>query len=182
VAEATKRCPFCAEEILAAAIRCKHCKSDLEEKSSSAPRTTAPHDAGADDLIEKIPGALERRLGALLQPGETVRVKLRGVFKEALVCTDQRVVILKTGFMTGHLFGANVFQVAYRNVTSAQVNTHLLSGYFEVSAGGVQNVVTSYWSRGKSSPQQRDNCVSLGRSLFRKFERAAGFVLSNSGR
>ncbi len=27
--EATKRCPFCAEEILSAAIKCKHCGSEL---------------------------------------------------------------------------------------------------------------------------------------------------------
>jgi len=29
VTEQTKSCPFCAEEILAPAIKCKHCKSDL---------------------------------------------------------------------------------------------------------------------------------------------------------
>lgn len=28
-AKATKNCPFCAEEILAAAIKCKHCGSDI---------------------------------------------------------------------------------------------------------------------------------------------------------
>lgn len=27
--DATKRCPYCAEEILAAAVRCKHCASDI---------------------------------------------------------------------------------------------------------------------------------------------------------
>jgi len=29
--EATKRCPHCAEEILAAAIKCKHCGSALSQ-------------------------------------------------------------------------------------------------------------------------------------------------------
>jgi hypothetical protein len=33
--DATKRCPFCAEEILSAAIRCKHCKSDLSARTET---------------------------------------------------------------------------------------------------------------------------------------------------
>jgi hypothetical protein len=61
------------------------------------------------------------------------------------------------------------------------VNTHLITGYFELSAGGVQNVPTSYWSKGKSSPQQRENCVSLGRAFFQKFQRAANFIMTKAG-
>jgi hypothetical protein len=115
-------------------------------------------------------------LAGLLDPQEIVQVKLKGVFKEALVCTDRRVLILKSGFMTGHVFGTNVFQSPYRNITSAQVNTHLFTGYFEISAGGVQNVATSYWASGKNSPQKRDNCISLNRRLFKTFQRAANFI------
>ena len=30
-----KKCPFCAEDVLAAAIKCKHCGSDLAAKATS---------------------------------------------------------------------------------------------------------------------------------------------------
>ena len=38
--ETTKRCPFCAEEIQAAAIKCRHCGSELS--NSTAPVPCAP--------------------------------------------------------------------------------------------------------------------------------------------
>lgn len=44
--ETTKRCPFCAEEILAAAIKCKHCRSSLSgdppEQPTKPPVKTRP--------------------------------------------------------------------------------------------------------------------------------------------
>jgi len=40
--EDTKRCPFCGEEILAVAIRCKHCKSDLAEQPNQHPDKARP--------------------------------------------------------------------------------------------------------------------------------------------
>lgn len=175
--EKTKRCPFCAEEILAAAIKCKHCRSDLP----STPHVASAPLVAPSDLLEDISSGLEKKLSELLQPTETVLLKLKGAFNEALVCTNLRVLILKAGFMTGHLFGANVFQLPYRSITSAQVNTHLLTGYLEVSAGGVQNTPANYWARGNDSPQKRENCVALVRALFPKFQRAAGFILSNCG-
>lgn len=40
--EAIKRCPFCAEEILAIARKCKHCGSMLEEIASIEPAPLKP--------------------------------------------------------------------------------------------------------------------------------------------
>jgi len=38
----TKLCPFCAEEIKATAIKCKHCGSMLNETASSESVTSQP--------------------------------------------------------------------------------------------------------------------------------------------
>jgi hypothetical protein len=38
----TKKCPFCGEEILEAAIRCKHCRSDLTKSERTARADPSP--------------------------------------------------------------------------------------------------------------------------------------------
>jgi len=125
---------------------------------------------------------LEKVLFEVIEPNETILIKLKGAFKEALVCTDKRVLILKAGLMTGQTFGSNIFQSPYRNITGVQVKKHLVTGYFELSAGGVQNRPTSYWETGQGAPQRRENCVSLNSSAaFPRFREASSFILSRCG-
>jgi len=50
-----------------------------------------------------------------------------------------------------------MFQCPYANVAGAQVNLRLVTGYFEVSTGGMQNMPKSFWSndKGVSAEQER---------------------------
>lgn len=134
-------------------------------------------------MIEALPERLESALNQTLAPGEQVFVKLKGTFKEALICTSKRVMILKGGFMTGQLFGTNTFQCPYSNVAGAQVKFNLMTGYFELSAGGMQNTPKSFWNNDKSvNAAKALNCVSLSsREQANKFRQAAAFIMAHVG-
>jgi hypothetical protein len=133
-------------------------------------------------VIEQLPEKLERTLATSLHRNERVFVKLRGVYKEALVCTDSRVIILKAGWMTGQFFGTDMFQCPYQNVAGAQVKFQLVAGYFELSAGGMQNAPKNFWStNGSVSPAKAPNCVSIaGSDRADKFRQACAFIMQRS--
>ena len=130
-------------------------------------------------MIEQVPDKLERTLRQTLVPGERVLIKLRGAFKEALVCTDTRVLIIKGGLMTGQIFGTDSFQCPYSMVAGAEVNFHLLTGYFELSTGGMQGVPKSFWEGGKKpTAAKAPNCVSIsGSEMAQRFRQASAFIM-----
>jgi hypothetical protein len=130
-------------------------------------------------MIEPVPDKLAGALRQTLARGERVFVQLRGAFQEALVCTDYRVIILKGGWMTGQWFGTDLFQCPYANVAGAQVSFHLLTGYFELSAGGMQNTRKSFWnSDAKVSAAKAPNCVAIsGRERADRFRAACAFIM-----
>ena len=130
-------------------------------------------------MIEQIPDSLERTLRQTLAPGEQVFVKLHGAFKEALVCTSMRVMILKGGWMTGQIFGNGTFQCPYSMVAGAEVNFHLLTGYFELSTGGMQGTPKSFWQGGsKPTAAKSPNCVSIsGSEMAQKFRQACALIM-----
>ena len=131
-------------------------------------------------MIETLPQRLEKTLSETLAPGELVLIKLRGTFKEALICTSTRIIIIKAGWMTGQLFGTNTFQCPYSNIAGAQVNFNLMTGYFELSAGGMQNTPKSFWNNDKGvNAAKALNCVSLsGRERANKFRQACAFIMA----
>lgn len=180
-----KYCEKCRHAMTPTAAFCSHCGTAVAaapvEPAEPKPviLVAKPQPAAPVGLIEELPRRLQKALSEILGSNESVYIKLKGAFKEALVCTDRRVIILKAGFMTGQMFGSSAFQVPYQNITGVQIKKHLVSGYFELSAGGVQNVPTSYWGTGQGSAERRENCVALNRpDHFRKFQEACGIILS----
>jgi hypothetical protein len=70
--------------------------------------------------------------------GETARFCVRGKRGHALVCLDDRLLILKGGLRAGGAFGAMAATIFYRDVTGIQVRMQLLSGWIEISTPSFQ--------------------------------------------
>jgi hypothetical protein len=134
------------------------------------------------NLIEKVSASLEGSIQTNLSPGEIVDVQLKGRFKEALVCTDRRVLIVKSGFMTGNGFGSTVFQLPYSNIAGCEVKTSFVSGWFELNAGGMQNTPKKVWTTNPNeSPERAPNCVSLlEKPMIARFRQAASYILERN--
>jgi hypothetical protein len=81
---------------------------------------------------------LRRELERQTHEDEQVRFCLRGDLGHALVCLDDRVLVLKSGFHAGTTFGTMASTIFYRDVTGIQVRMHLVSGWIEISSPSFQ--------------------------------------------
>ncbi|MGF1275546.1 PH domain-containing protein [Acetobacter pasteurianus] len=130
-------------------------------------------------LVEDLPSALKLKEDEILNNDEKIIIRLKGAYKEALICTNKRIIIIKTGFMTGQTFGSNTFQLPYKSIATAEVKYKMLSGYFEISAGGMQNTEKKFWSSNSSnSPVKAPNCISLDSKIqASKFREACSVIM-----
>jgi hypothetical protein len=56
---------------------------------------------------------------------------------------------------------------------------HLLTGYFEISTGGLENKRLNYWSNNvNEDPAKQPNCISLNKAVLKDFEKARDFIFN----
>ncbi len=94
----------------------------------------------------------------------------------ALVCLDDRLLILKRGFYAGTTFGAISATIYYPDVTGIQVGTHLTSSWIEISSPSFQG---GERGRGLQHTSKRDifkqpNCLPIRRRRAPAYQLALG--------
>ena len=120
---------------------------------------------------------LEKEIQKTVGLNENVFIALKGVWKEYLICTDLQVYVIKRGMMTGHTFGGGVLKLSYHNITNAEVVYRMMSGYFEISAAGLDNKHYTHYQSG--NPSNQPNCISIAdRSAREAFETASSMIMA----
>lgn len=129
----------------------------------------------------EILGKRLRRLYELnTQPGETARFCLRGKGGHALVCLDDRLLILKRGRDVGAAFSTLATTVFCRDVTGIQVRLHLVSGWIEIATpsfqGNEQCRPGSRFGTARRDHVAQPNCVPIPRRHVRDYQQALSEV------
>jgi hypothetical protein len=119
---------------------------------------------GGEDILGR---RLRREFALNTESGETARFCLRGKRGHALVCLDDRLLILKRGFRAGASFGAMAATIFYRDVTGIQVRMHVVSGWIEISTPSFQGAERPQTRRSRSAAASgvvsQPNCVPVHR-------------------
>ncbi len=117
-------------------------------------RTAAPASsgAGAGQLpVNQLIGVLKQLYVENIKPTEQVRFVLAGSAGEALVATDNRLLILKSGLATGGATGT-VTSIPYSACNDVVVVKETAHGYFGVLAAGYPDVKKVDYVTARRSP------------------------------
>lgn len=131
---------------------------------SGASRTTL-----IDGLHRKAQEALRQNLAS----DEEVRVVVYGPSKAAMIGTDRRLFIFKTGVSAGATFGAKFTSFDYRNVSGVQLHTGAMTGSAVVDVAGAAPVGSSYWGNKNNDPWKAQNAIPITRPYDRPRQEVA---------
>jgi hypothetical protein len=122
---------------------------------------------------EILTGRLRRELERQTLDGELIRFCLRGDLGHALVCLEDRLLVLKSGFHAGTTFGSMAATIFYRDVTGIQVRMHLVSGWIEISSpsfSGRERKRTRHPRTSDRDVYKLPNCVPIHRVHLAQYD------------
>lgn len=120
-----------------------------------------PVSGGVDILSRR----LRHELDLNAEPGEQAQLCVRGALGQALVCLDDRIVIVKRGLSAGAAFGGMSATIYYRDVTGVQIGRRLFSGWIEIHSPSFQGSdrTRTLQNPARHDPFRQPNCLPMRR-------------------
>jgi hypothetical protein len=101
-----------------------------------------------------------------VSPDETIEFTIVGEWRQCIVALQDRLLVIKPGFMAGATFGGRVTSFYYRDINGIEVNKGLITGTIEVNSPSYQGTQQrDYWStRDKDKdPFKVSNCIPIAK-------------------
>jgi len=155
-------------------------KADFTAKMDARRKGKMPGDGSLP--MEKLHGRAQKLLEQGLGAGEPVLGRINGIDDtQCLVLTDQRAIIIKVGWRSGQTLGGKVTSFEYRNISSVEVRTSIITGTFEISSGGMQGPERSYYSANKADGAwHAPNTIPISKQQQLMFQQVATFIRERS--
>lgn len=171
-----KNCPACGRQVPSDNAFCRFCGTKFDSNQISKNGTmsdmimknaqnTMGIAGGIAGGIQCLSAKNKRLLKQNLRTGETVEFCIVGNFKQSIVALNERLVIIKPGFMAGATFGARVTSFYYRDITGIEVNTGLINGVIEICTPSYEGTrQKDFWSMDRDrDPAKVSNCIPINK-------------------
>jgi hypothetical protein len=121
--------------------------------------------------VEILTRRLRRELERNTHEDDTVHFCLRGELGHALVCLDDRLLILKRGFHAGTTFGAMAATIFYSDITGILVRMQAFSGSIEISSPGFNGSESrrNRFRGSQAGSYRQPNCVPIQRRHLARY-------------
>ncbi len=114
--------------------------------------------------IAGLTGRTKKRAERNINPDERIEFNIVGEMGHCIVALQNRLLVIKPGFMAGATFGGRVTSFYYRDVNGIEVNTGLMSGVIEVNTPSYQGTQErDFWNvKDKNKdPYRVSNCIPI---------------------
>jgi hypothetical protein len=110
-----------------------------------------------------------------LVAGERVLGQVIANFGQAIVATDHKVLVIKTGLMAGTTFGGKATSFDYRTIVGVEVRSGFVNGEFEIIAGAL-SAPQGNRRKDRQKIQESPNGVVFGKIESRSFDNMAAKI------
>jgi hypothetical protein len=149
-------------------------QADAPDREPHASGTHGEPDAGtsetagglAHSIIDEIRELEDRSRAVMfdaLLPGEHPHVVIRGAGGSAIVATDERVLVIKSGARSGALLGARAKAFEYESVIGVRLDTDRSSAVVAVDAPVKIASCRVYWADSRDNAWKARNAIPLDR-------------------